>query len=206
MIVLLNVLTSKPLKSRFAPGPCAPKLPPPGPYGLLFWSPTGSNMHFRLNASVNITTNVRQPPNTINIGSRSTCATCVLPCTCTKNRNFQLHLLYFFDFSCKTLLDGLQDASWARFFPKMTIFDAQLGARNRPKTPSVLKHPDIFALLGVWCRLLAQLGPIWEPFGPQLGPTWADFSTFLGCILATITPPIHPSFVHVLIRPLQAYD
>jgi len=67
-----------------------------GNLGLRFRPPTGSKMHFGLEASVNITANVRQPRNTVNIGSRSTCVVCVFPCAYTKNRLLELRLLSFF--------------------------------------------------------------------------------------------------------------
>ena len=56
------------------------------------------------------------------------------------------------------------------FFQKVTTFEPQLGGQNHKKTVALLRALDIFALLGVWCRLLALLGPIWDPppYGPRL--------------------------------------
>ena len=87
-----------------------------------------------------------------------------------------LYVAIFRDFSCKLLSDGFQDASWTQFSSKMTMFDPQLGAKNKKtKTATVclaswtIRPPYLGATLGpTWRYLGGILGP---NFG-LLGPTW----------------------------------
>ena len=64
-----------------------------GPLGLHFWLPTASSIQSMLDPSANTTTKKRQPRDTVNIGSRSTCAVCVSHGTCLENRCRDLSML-----------------------------------------------------------------------------------------------------------------
>ena len=169
--------------------------PNKGPLGGHFGLRSTSRLRSVLSSCVNLTTQWRQPRDTVNIGSRSTCAVCVSHGTCLENRCRDLSMLCLLGtFLAIRFRMATKTPREDDFLRKTLFLTPNLGPENLQKgLPSW--SPSSFFVNST------SLRNNWPKNGPRQsehGPYMARFGSYMALFGSHFGPRPRPARIHLV--------